>query len=92
MTEKIAITQKSPNHTVVTIGTLTLHFSYETIVAFKIATKVVSENVWGTTTGKHLNAVDGGSASAKKRRLPYAEFLAELDKTLLFYGLERSTS
>lgn len=37
-------------------------FSYKTLVAFKKAgnpySKTIRENVWGPTTGKHLNAID----------------------------------
>ncbi len=44
-------------------------FSYSTLVAFKTVkpgTKVVRENEWGPTTGKHLNAIDEGR---KKHRV-----------------------
>lgn len=78
----------TPNETRVTIGALTLHFSYETIVAYQLHHNVVvSENVWSKTTGKHLNAIDGGGAY-KSARLPHAEFETELANTLRFYGLE----
>jgi len=52
---------------------VTLWYSYDTVVAFRVSgqDKVVSENVWGTTTGKHLNWIDEGD---KKNRLPYAEY------------------
>lgn len=38
-------------------------FSYQTLVAFQRigGKRYVRENVWGTTTGKHLNAIDGGN-------------------------------
>lgn len=45
------------NYCTVYLGGLMLHFSYETIVGFsgpKYGT-VASENLWGPTTGKHLN-------------------------------------
>mgnify|MGYP001292102442 CR=1 FL=1 len=47
----------SPTSHYVTVGDLTLLFSYETVVAFKRVHGpwVVSENVWSNTTGKHLN-------------------------------------
>lgn len=56
-----------PNARVVTVGPLTLWFSYETLVAFQAAgrPRVVRENVWGPTTGKHLNAIDGGDRSSR---------------------------
>lgn len=52
----------------------TFYFSYETLVAFKskkTGKKYVRENVWGNTTGKHLNWIDGGN---KKARLSEEEF------------------
>ena len=61
------------NFNCVEIGRVELYFSYETIVAFR-APKVglvVSENVWRTTTGKHLNWLDGGR---KECRVPNDEF------------------
>lgn len=38
----------------------TFYFSYNTLVAFKIKYNelFVRENVWGNTTGKHLNWID----------------------------------
>ena len=43
------------------ISSLTLWFSYKTIVGFedrgKVYQEAYSENVWGPTTGKHLNAL-----------------------------------
>lgn len=48
------------------------YFSYKTLVAFRHDGEVtVRENDWGPTTGKHLNAIDGGD---KKRRLPSERF------------------
>lgn len=56
----------------VEIGDVTLYFSYKTLVAFRAPGKglVVSENVWGPTTGKHLNWIGG----SKKDRLSRTEF------------------
>ena len=41
----------------------TFWFSYKTLVAFKYLGEeiVVHENIWGATTGKHLNWIDGGN-------------------------------
>lgn len=52
-------------------GTLTLWYSYETVIGFQDGNlpRVVSENLWSTTTGKHLNAI-----SIKKDRIKRAEF------------------
>ena len=54
-------------------------FSYDTPVAFvdSDGEKFVHENVWSNTTGKHLNAIDGGG-SAKKSRVPSDEFERQL--------------
>ena len=55
---------------------ITLYFSYDTLVAFRGETKkgsslYVHTNDWGTTTGKHLNWIDGGD---KESRLSDKEF------------------
>lgn len=51
----------------------TFYFSYETLVAFKIrnGNTYVRKNIWGPTTGKHLNWIDGGD---KKSRLSEEDF------------------
>ncbi len=40
-------------------------FSYSTLVAFTDANgrRYVRQNAWGPTTGRHLNAIDGGNHS-----------------------------
>lgn len=68
------------------IGDVTLLFSYETLVGFAVpgVGRVKSENVWGSTTGKHLN-----SWPAKFEKVPREAFkkaAAELDKSLSGYG------
>lgn len=57
----------------VAVNELSVWFSYKTPVAFQIRHKpvVVRQNDWGTTTGKHLNWIDGGN---KKARVSGAEF------------------
>jgi len=74
----------------VRIGELTLHFSYRTVVAFNspFSGFVVSENRWSTTTGRHLNEIDGGSTEAKAERLPIGEFEQKLEDTLIHYKLD----
>jgi hypothetical protein len=39
------------------------YFSYKTLVAVRAPGHglIVRENVWGPTTGKHLNWIDGGN-------------------------------
>lgn len=62
------------------LGKITLFFSYETVVGFStLETGVcVSENLWGTTTGRHLNLI-----SEKRNRLPREEFLNKLNNIVL---------
>ena len=67
-------------------GEITLYFSYQTIIAFahrKIGFKVC-ENVWTSTTGKHLNWLE----SDKKRRIPRTEFKRLLSKALNYAKVE----
>jgi hypothetical protein len=67
------------------IGTLALYFSYQTVIAFDDGhgTKV-RKNSWSSTTGKHLNAIDGGN---KKERLSPGEFEQELNAVLKSHKL-----
>ena len=50
---------------------ITLYFSYSTLVAFRgyVNEKqyglFVCKNIWGTTTGKHLNFIDGGAKTSR---------------------------
>ena len=75
-----------PNMAVVVIGELTLWFSYKTVIAAKAPGfgRIVSENYWSSTTGKHLNSIDGGN---KNSRLKSDEFEAVLNDILLKYHL-----
>lgn len=59
-----------------TIGSLTLWFSYDTVVAFQENghLRKISKNFWGPTTGKHLNWID----PSKHNRLDSTQFLQEL--------------
>lgn len=66
----------SANHTALRLSVGTLHFSYETLIAIT-GTRlgdIVAANAWGSTTGRHLNEIDGGSARAKSQRLDLDEF------------------
>ena len=49
------------------------YYSYKTLVAFRTCKTglVVIKNYWSTTTGKHLNWIDGGD---KKGRVNQEEF------------------
>lgn len=57
----------------------TFWFSYQTLVAFQRCggKRYVRQNDWSTTTGKHLNAIDGGD---KKNRLSEQAFCAAYAK------------
>lgn len=61
-------------------------FSYATPVAFHVPGQgmTVRQNVWGPTTGKHLNRIDGGDKVAKSQRVTSETFNALL--TLHFEG------
>ena len=65
------------NYSVVTVNDLTLHFSYSTVIGFHHPSTgtIASENVWGPTTGKHLNYF-----ADKSQRLPRDEFLVALSR------------
>jgi hypothetical protein len=78
----------TPNYGTVTIGSLSLTFSYETVIAFDSPYAYgVSENAWGPTTGKHLNRVDGGTKEAKAARLSREAFEEKLAWVLEEHGL-----
>ena len=78
----IGIEQIKPNLTKVNIGGVRVWFSYETPIAFQVdgQPRVVRENVWSNTTGKHLNAIDGGDKEAKERRVSSDDFNRALDE------------
>jgi hypothetical protein len=65
---------------------LVLYYSYETIVAFSTAKLglLVRQNDWSTTTGKHLNWIDGGE---KNKRISGQVFEGLLTATLMNLGL-----
>ena len=67
------------------LGPIRLYYSYKTVVAFYTTHSglVISENLWGSTTGKHLNWIN----EDKSNRIPRKEFEASLEDTLHFYGL-----
>ena len=63
----------------VTIGKLTLYFSYETVIGFEDEKgEFISENVWSTTTGRHLNWLEND----KKARIQHSVFINKLDDCL----------
>lgn len=60
------------NTTMIKFGPSVYYFSYKTLIAFKVPGRilVIRENVWGNTTGKHLNAIN----SDKSRRVGLKRF------------------
>lgn len=72
----------------VEFDTLTLFYSYKTVVAFSTPDTglVARVNDWSTTTGKHLNEI----CPDKKERISGEMFETELQKTLVRLGLTTS--
>lgn len=69
----------SNSFTRVDVNGITVWFSYDTPIAFRMETQgvvatFVRENDWSNTTGKHLNSIDGGDKDAKDERLTEEEF------------------
>jgi hypothetical protein len=66
-----------PNAVCVELGNVTVWFSYRTMVAFEVEghPRVVHRNDWSSTTGRHLTAIDGGSAKAHLERVDHETFL-----------------
>ena len=65
-------------------NTLKLFYSYKTCVGFALnnGQRVVRENEWGPTTGRHLNAIDGGD---KASRVDADTFARELTSALAWF-------
>lgn len=68
-----------PNFSIVTVPGATYWFSYSTCIAMQRGSepRVVSENCWGPTTGKHLNYIDGGNTAARLDRAEFEKLLTE---------------
>lgn len=80
---EINFSQIASNFNSVDINGVRVFFSYETAIAFSIPGQtVVRQNVWSTTTGKHLNRVDGGDKTAKAARVDGETFTLELHRAL----------
>lgn len=80
MSVNISIVKSQNNKaTVVTLGDMEILFSYETVVAFREfrGSWMVSENVWGPTTGRHIM---GETMTAPADRIPRADFLALVEE------------
>jgi len=93
MTDNISVSwgfcgNNEGNNIQVDVGSLSLYFSYKTVVAFSTPKTglVCRQNDWSTTTGKHLNAIQPNH----KKRVSGAEFEKQLAAVLAGYGLEAS--
>ncbi len=71
-------------------GNVSLYFSYKTLIAYRDPEDglVVCENVWSSTTGKHLNYVDGGN---KSERLKTDAFEANVKGMLKRHNLDKES-
>jgi len=66
---------------------ITLYYSYETVIGLRVGGVLITrENIWGATTGRHLNFLDGGD---KASRLPAEEFKNRLQAVLSLEHLKR---
>ena len=85
MAVRLTYPQRNTKQIDVSVGNLTLHFSYETVIAFNspFSGFVISENVWSTTTGRHLNEI----SPMKPLRIANDVFKAKLSEVLKHYGL-----
>jgi hypothetical protein len=74
------VSQRKTEFYEVQINDLFLYFSYGECVAFSALSVpiTVCENVWGPTTGRHLNEL----GPRKESRLPHAEFQRRLAAVL----------
>lgn len=71
---------------------LTLVFSYKTVVAFAISGYgwVVSENIWGPTTGRHINELVPGAS--RQERIPREKFEQMLEVALAGLTFDRDAT
>tara|TARA_B100000029_G_scaffold342354_1_gene334723 strand:+ start:381 stop:707 length:327 start_codon:yes stop_codon:yes gene_type:complete len=60
------------------VNRIEYYFSYNTLVAFKHPTSdlVIRQNIWGNTTGKHLNWID----EDKSKRVDTETFFEKLQE------------
>jgi hypothetical protein len=58
---------------------ITIWFSYRTPVAFMVigSPRLVRQNEWGPTTGKHLNWIDGGDKASRIDGTEFERLLTE---------------
>lgn len=85
MAIRLTYPQRNTKQIDVSVGNLTLNFSYETVIAFNspFSGFWISENVWSVTTGRHLNEIHPD----KSLRIPNDVFKQKLSEVLKHYGL-----
>jgi hypothetical protein len=71
----------------VSVAGTSFFFSYETLVAVRNmnGTRVV-QNQWGPTTGKHLNAIDGGNKSNRLTPDEFQDYVDSLEISQVING------
>jgi hypothetical protein len=80
---KLKLEILKPNFTKLTLGPLTLWFSYAAPISFFIDdTFCTRVNDWSGTTGRHLTACDGGTPEARAARVPGPVFETRLAAAL----------
>lgn len=75
------------NAKMICIDDLRIYFSYKTIIVFYTPKSglVVMQNYWSTTTGKHLNAIDGGNKKNRVDQETFKKLYAETLSEYFFY-------
>jgi hypothetical protein len=62
----VRLVKSENNFAIVCLNSIEIYFSYETPIGFRSQGRLyVCENCWGPTTGKHLNAIDGGNKNGR---------------------------
>jgi len=68
------------NNTLIESDNISIYYSYETIIAIKVDNELtISKNIWGSVTGKHLNAID----SDKSKRVENEVLQELIDKLVI---------
>jgi hypothetical protein len=62
------------------VGEYSFWYSYQTLVGFRVPGHplVVHENIWKSTTAKHLNQIDGGRKGERVDAETFARLLKDL--------------
>jgi len=84
MLPRIEQYQNNVYATEVTIGPITVFFSYNTPVAFRVLETgclVVRKNNWGSTTGRHLHDIDGGNKADRVSGEQFEKLFVEAMKS-----------